>query len=37
MNASSLNETLHDWQADMADCWQRLPDKGFFLSCSQHG
>ena len=32
MNDSSLNRSLHDWLADIADCWRRLPNKTFFFT-----
>ncbi|HTR42042.1 MAG TPA: exosortase/archaeosortase family protein [Pseudomonadales bacterium] len=31
MNNSSHTEIPRDWRLDVADCWRRLPNKGFFF------
>ncbi|HLX96325.1 MAG TPA: exosortase/archaeosortase family protein [Verrucomicrobiae bacterium] len=31
MNNSPISETPRDWWPEMLDCWQRLPNKGFFF------
>jgi exosortase len=31
MNGTQTEKPKTDWRADLVDCWQRLPNKGFFL------